>query len=173
MIRDYGYETLPQTRTFDPYDHVDCFLYSDLHDHLKLLKHGYGKATDHASREIRWGRLTREEGIRRAMEWRGKPLRHVEKFLEWVGMERQALDQALEQWRNPRLWQKNEETGSWELRDSVAAHADDEGVEKVRLQGSGSCDYRENSRVAPQTEERFRLMQKGWAATPAPIPQKG
>ena len=34
-----------------------------LHDVLKLYKHGYSKVTDHASREIRHGRISREEGL--------------------------------------------------------------------------------------------------------------
>ena len=35
----------------------------NLHDYLKLCKHGYSKVTDHASREIRHGRITRNQGI--------------------------------------------------------------------------------------------------------------
>ena len=62
MIEKYSYETLSQTRTFNNYDNVDCYLYSDVHDYIKLKKYGYGKVTDHASREIRLGKITREEG---------------------------------------------------------------------------------------------------------------
>ena len=35
----------------------------DVHDLLKLYKHGYSKVTDHASREISFGRISREEGL--------------------------------------------------------------------------------------------------------------
>jgi N-acetyl sugar amidotransferase len=52
MIRDYGYETAPQSRTFDTYNDVDCWNYSDVHDYMKWVKHGYGKVVDHACREI-------------------------------------------------------------------------------------------------------------------------
>ena len=34
-----------------------------MHDYLKYLKFGYGRATDDASMEIRHGRMTREEGL--------------------------------------------------------------------------------------------------------------
>ncbi len=63
MIEQYGYETMAQQRTFDAYNDVDCVHYSGLHDTIKYLKHGYGKATDHACREIRWGRLSKDEAI--------------------------------------------------------------------------------------------------------------
>lgn len=63
MIGLYGYESAEQTRTFDTYNDVDCFNYSDVHDYIKFLKHGYGKITDHVCREIRLRRLIREEGI--------------------------------------------------------------------------------------------------------------
>ena len=63
MIKLYGYETAEQRRTFDAYNDVDCFNYSDLHDYIKFLKWGYGKVTDQASREIRLKKLTRQEGV--------------------------------------------------------------------------------------------------------------
>ena len=42
---------------------VHCFHSAGIHDYLKFLKVGYGKITDHACREIRLRRMTREEGI--------------------------------------------------------------------------------------------------------------
>ena len=63
MIEKYGYETMAQQRTFDTYNDVDCFHYSGIHDYIKFIKWGYGKVTDHACREIRLKRMTREEGI--------------------------------------------------------------------------------------------------------------
>jgi hypothetical protein len=32
-------------------------------DYFKFLKYGFGKSTDHASIEIRYGRITRDQGI--------------------------------------------------------------------------------------------------------------
>lgn len=63
MIKLYDYETHTQTRTFDNYNDVDCWNYSDVHDFIKFVKYGYGKVTDHACREIRLRRMTREQGI--------------------------------------------------------------------------------------------------------------
>ena len=41
---------------------------------MRYLKHGYGKVSDHATREIRFGRLSREEGVHLVKK-------HVEKKL--------------------------------------------------------------------------------------------
>ena len=62
MIAAHKYQSCKFARTFDCYDHVDCFNYMNVHDLLKLYKHGYSKVTDHACREIRHGRLNRLRG---------------------------------------------------------------------------------------------------------------
>ena len=62
MIELYGNEAAPQQRTFNTYEDVHCHHSAGLHDWLKFRKLGYGKVTDHASREIRLRRMTREQG---------------------------------------------------------------------------------------------------------------
>ena len=34
-----------------------------IHDYLKFVKFGYGRGTDHSCKDIRAGKMTREEGI--------------------------------------------------------------------------------------------------------------
>lgn len=86
MIEKYGYETLAQQRTFDTYNDVDCVHYSGLHDYIKYCKFGYGKATDHACREIRWGRLSREEGMRLADTYEKIIPEDTGYLLKWLEM---------------------------------------------------------------------------------------
>ncbi len=69
MLPLYDYYTGPLARTFDTYNDVDDLHYAGAHDLIKVLKHGFGKATDDACREIRYGRLTREDGIRLAASY--------------------------------------------------------------------------------------------------------
>ena len=66
MIELYGYEAAPQQRTFNTYEDVHCHHSAGLHDWLKFRKLGYGKVTDHASREIRLRRMTRSRSGARA-----------------------------------------------------------------------------------------------------------
>lgn len=104
MIRDYGYRSAHFGRTFDSYDFVDCFNYMDLHDLIKLYKHGYSKVTDHACREIRHGRLTREQGLTLVRQQEQAPLRYLDLFCEWLGVTPRGLQFMLDQHRNPRHW---------------------------------------------------------------------
>ena len=108
MIARYGYKTARFARTFDTYDYTDCFNYMDLHDLLKLYKHGYSKVTDHACREIRHGRLTRDQGLALVRQYEHVPPRYVSLFAQWLGMTSGALTFMLDQVRNPRFWAQRE-----------------------------------------------------------------
>lgn len=64
VIKELGFESATaRDRTFNIYAKTDCLFANGLHDYLKYLKFGYGRATDDASNEIRHGRMTRHEGV--------------------------------------------------------------------------------------------------------------
>jgi N-acetyl sugar amidotransferase len=115
MVASHGYQGAAFARTFDTYDHVDCWNYMDLHDHLKLAKHGYSRVTDHACREIRHGRLTREQGMQWVAACTRAPLQHMDKFCAWLGVEPRGLDFIVDCHRNPRHWLETA-PGRWTLR---------------------------------------------------------
>lgn len=164
MIDIYGYETSPQGRTFDTYNDVDSFHYSDLHDYIKYLKCGYGKVTDHASREIRLKRLTREEGIDLVRKY-SKITPDPDKrrlFLEWVGMEPREFSSRIDAKRDPRIWSPTD-TGRFTLIDSVVNHVRDEGVNDVRLSVKEDCRFQATSGRDPEAEEKkYVLIGRGW-----------
>ncbi len=114
MICDYDYKTASFRRTFDCYDYVDCFNYMDLHDLLKLYKHGYSKVTDHACREIRFGRLSRDEGLALVRKHELAPLVYINQFCEWLGITPRSLQFMIDQHRNPKFWNQIE-TNKWEF----------------------------------------------------------
>lgn len=114
MIATHGYRTAPFARTFDCYDHVDCYNFMDLHDHLKLVKHGFSKVTDHASREIRHGRLTRDEGLALVRRHERAPLQFAELFCDWLGIDLRGLEFLINQHRNRRFWNETR-PGEWEF----------------------------------------------------------
>lgn len=163
MIELYGYETAPQHRTFDTYNDVDCFHYSDLHDFIKYLKWGYGKVSDHASREIRLKRLTRAGGIEQVRRYQHLPPdpENFSLFAQWIGMGREELDGLLERHRNPDVWRRDEK-GRWELKDGVERHADDAGVREAALSTADDCRFILKPGEAGG-ERRYTLIGKGWA----------
>jgi N-acetyl sugar amidotransferase len=115
MMREYNYKTSAFNRTFDCYDYVDCFNYMDVHDLLKLYKHGFSKVTDHASREIRFGRITREQGLSLVRRYEQKPLKYFDLFCDWLNVTPRALNFVLDQHRNERYWE-NCSPSVWEFR---------------------------------------------------------
>lgn len=114
MIESYDYRTAVFQRTFDCYDHVDCFNFMGLHDTLKLYKHGYSKVLDHACREIRHRRLTRSQGLALVRRYEQAPAPHIEEFCSWLGVERPSVEFMLNQHRNPRFW-KALAPGQWQF----------------------------------------------------------
>ena len=133
MISQFNYETAEQTRTFDTYNDVDCYNYSDVHDYTKFIKHGYGKVTDHASREIRLRRMTREQGIEMVKKYTTIAPKNLSHFLEWIGITENSFHYLMDQHRNKKIWQRND---NWEWELKTAIHPDekvDDAIIKARL----------------------------------------
>lgn len=122
MLKLYGYETALQQRTFDTYNDVDCFHYSGLHDYIKFLKWGYGKVTDHASREIRLKRLTREEAVRLVAQYSHCYPTDVNLFLKWLDLPENDFWPMVDKFRDSSIWNKSGE--QWILKNSVVNYTD-------------------------------------------------
>lgn len=132
MIEQYGFETaVKRERTFHLYDKLDDIHANGAHDYLKYLKFGYGRATDDASNEIRHARMTREEGIEMVKEYDHVRPSDLDLYLEFMGMTEKEFEDAIEHLRDPQIWEKR--NGTWVAKDSVANHANDKGVDEVRL----------------------------------------
>jgi N-acetyl sugar amidotransferase len=116
MIRLYNYETSKVTRTFDKYNDVDCFNYSDVHDYIKYIKLGYGKVTDHATREIRLRKMTREQGIEMLKKYTYEKPANLKLFLNWIGITENSFHYLIDQHRNKNLWMRDE-NWNWVLKD--------------------------------------------------------
>ena len=164
MIKLYNYETSLQQRTFDNYNDVDCFNYSDLHDYIKFLKWGYGKVTDHACREIRLRRLSRQEGINLVKKYQflEPDEKNVALFLEWLGMTKQKFWSHINSKRDLRIWGKIGKN-KWELIGSVINHIEDSGIDKVRLKKTEDCKFIINTKKGVKEEEnKYVLIGRGW-----------
>lgn len=152
MIATHGYMSASFPRTFDTYDHVDCYNFMDMHDKLKLIKHGYSKVTDHASREIRHGRITRKQGLALVKYYELASLRHTKKFCEWLGANQRSLNFIMDQHRNSRFW-KQTSPGVW---DRVVQASNDE---PSRLCDAG---FVANSELKHMGRDAYITIGKGW-----------
>ena len=95
MVELYNYQSAEQNRTFDVFDHVDDWHYADTHDWIKFEKHGFGKATDHACREIRHGRISRQIGKKLSDDYGKQKPKNMKLLLEWLGLNERSLNYLL------------------------------------------------------------------------------
>jgi N-acetyl sugar amidotransferase len=156
MMCQYGYRTAQFSRTFDCYDHVDCFNFMDLHDQLKFFKHGFSKVTDHASREIRHGRLTRQDGLALVRHYENAPLLHADKFCKWLGVDIRGLNFIIDQHRNSSFW-KQKAPSIWEFSPNELENPMDR-LESAFREGA----FVANSHLTNSDQNKYITIGKGW-----------
>ncbi len=107
LIRQHGFNVNTkgvQEGTYVNYENLDG-KFVGVHDYLKFLKYGFGRASDHASLDIRNKRLTREEGIQLALKYEGKlPTQYLKEFLQFVNMTEEEFHQVLLKFTNKSIF---------------------------------------------------------------------
>ena len=143
MVKKYKYKSIKFNRTFDIYDYVDCYNYMNLHDYLKLCKHGYSKVTDHATREVRFGRLSRKEGLNLIKKYELKKPDYIQEFCDWIGISEQSLNFIIDQQRNPRYWLKTQ-PGKWDfkgLSSLIKLNKTEKSPKKIHYNVNSTLEY--------------------------------
>jgi len=97
MVKQAGFASARMNRTFDIFDHVDDWHYMDMHDWIKNQKHGYGRVVDQACREIRHGRISREDAAAQAKFYQALLPKHQTLLLEWLGLEESGFNFLIRQ----------------------------------------------------------------------------
>ncbi len=164
MIREFGYESDYQTRTFDTYNDVDCFNYSDVHDYIKYCKHGYGKVTDHASREIRLRRMSREEGLEHVKKYRSIEPKNLQLFFDWLGITDNSFQFIMDQHRNKKIWERDE-NWKWRLiNENLPVNESKDEIEKARLpRVEDKCEFEITPNKRPNyKDDKYILVGKGY-----------
>ena len=86
---------------------------------LKYMKYGFGMASQEISGRIRYGLVTREEGIEYVNKYDGKVAPHyVEKLAKYMDMTVDEFWENAERFRNKNIFRKNE-SGNWELKEKL------------------------------------------------------
>ncbi len=114
MIDLYGFEMYdrPFDRTYRKDSNLNDVHDNGIHDYMKFVKFGYGRATDHACRDIRNGVMTREQGIEMVREYDHVVPGDIPRWLEYVGWKRSKLDAEMDRFRDARVWVKDA-GGNW------------------------------------------------------------
>ena len=102
----YGWKPaeIPFQRTYRKISNLDDRYENGAHDLLKFVKFGYGRATDHASKDIRAGLISREEGIELVKKYDHVISDDLNYWLNYVGMENEQFWKKADTFRDPRIW---------------------------------------------------------------------
>lgn len=107
----------PYERTYRLSSNVDDIHENGIKDWLKFVKFGYGRCTDHTSKDIRLGTMTREQGIDLVRQYDHViPEKSLKHFLSMTGMDRDEFFRVADRFRDPRVWRI--ENGQW-VKDCV------------------------------------------------------
>jgi len=140
MIDLYGFETYdkPFDRTYRRDSNLNDIHDNGIHDYLKYVKFGYGRATDHACRDIRNGAMTRAQGIDMVREYDHVVPGDIPRWLDYVSWTRSYFDEIADRFRDPRVWTKNE-CGGW-IKDNIWDFDRREGISPQSIAAGSTAD---------------------------------
>jgi len=104
----------PVEGAFNDVENLDCKWIGGLHDYMKYIKYGYGRATDQLCIEIRAGRMSRNQAIEALNNSsEGKiPWKYIPDFLEYLSISLDDFTKNLDRFTNKMLFHRDKETGS-------------------------------------------------------------
>lgn len=108
MTKRYGWRPAqtPFERTYRLMSNLDDMHENGIHDYLKFVKFGYGRGSDHSCKDIRAGRMTRDEGIEMVRKYdHVKPRRDLDRWLKYVDMSEEEFDVTCDRFRDSRVWE--------------------------------------------------------------------
>ena len=100
-------------------DKVDNF-----HFYTAYVKFGYGRCTEEATREIRNGYITRDEGVRLVHKFDHEfPDKYFNDFLEYIDISEEEFYETLDKFRPDHLWENKgndfKHCKNWKLKHLV------------------------------------------------------
>jgi N-acetyl sugar amidotransferase len=104
--KEYGWKPSekPFERTYRRFSNLDDRYENGIHDLMKFIKFGYGRCSDHASKDIRTGYMTRYEGIELVKKYDHVVSSDLFYWLDYVDMKEDEFWQIADTFRNPQVW---------------------------------------------------------------------
>jgi N-acetyl sugar amidotransferase len=98
LKKEIGWKEDNVEGTYKGYKSVECRM-AGVHDYMKYMKRGFGRATDHATRDVRAGILTQEEGFELIKEYDSKRPDALDYYMEITGLEEKTINEELKRQR--------------------------------------------------------------------------
>lgn len=146
MMREWNFApiTYKRDRTFNLHSKIEDHA-NDVHDYLKYLKFGYGRATDDASMEIRHGRMTREEGVALVSHYDAREPSSLQFYCDFLGITKEEFYRWVDPMRDLKIWEKDGR-GNWLPKDAVFNHQIGGIEESGRVTQSAERTFSEENR---------------------------
>ncbi len=105
VIEKYGFKVAPEPfeRTYRRMSNLDDMHENGIHDYMKYVKFGYGRATDHCCKDIRAGLMTRQEAVEIVKKMDPVKSQDLFRWLDYVGMDEAEFDRIADSFRDPRV----------------------------------------------------------------------
>jgi N-acetyl sugar amidotransferase len=145
IAQSYGYKTRGGGPLMGLYDYADIDCSNIIiHHYIKWLKFGFNRITDHASNEIRKGRMTREQAILLIKDQDGlkPPKEFIQKLCNLIGISNSEFWEILEKFRNKEIW-KNDGEG-WYIKDWIGGDKQIDNFPHVSLNEEEKIFFNEN-----------------------------
>lgn len=115
----YGFEVshVPFERTYRTMSNLDDMHENGVHDYLKYIKFGYGRATDHTCKDIRAGLMDRARALELVAKHDPVKPSDLRRWLAYTGMTEAEFDRVADTFRDPRVWRMR--AGEW-VKDDPA-----------------------------------------------------
>jgi hypothetical protein len=95
---------VPFERTYRRGSNLDDRYENGIHDLLKFIKFGYGRATDHASKDIRDGHISRKKGIEYVLKYDHVVSSDLDYWLKYVEMSEDEFWKVANSFRSEKVW---------------------------------------------------------------------
>jgi len=119
VAKKCGFKTMPEPfdRTYRDFSNIDDIHENGIKDYLKFVKFGYGRVTDHTSKDIRLGYISRKKGIELVKKYDhifpGKSFEH---FAKMTNYDFESFMKVADSFRDPRVWKISE--NNW-VKDTI------------------------------------------------------
>jgi N-acetyl sugar amidotransferase len=94
----------PFQRTYRKISNLDDKYENGVHDLLKFIKFGYGRVSDHASKDIRDGYISREQGVELVKKYDHVVPDDLYEWLKYVEKTEDYFWEKADTFRDPRVW---------------------------------------------------------------------
>ena len=109
VIKKYGWQEGDDAEdTYTNFEDLDCG-FMPYHQYFKFIKYGYGRATDHASYQVRNKMINKKKAKELIINFDGKlPKRYFKEFLDFLKISEEQFFMKVDEFANKKLFEFDE-----------------------------------------------------------------